>query len=318
MPTLTHGVRFAADSFEQRVERCRHVPRCTSSAARNSRSPDIPCRTQCAPGRAASATFVSADPRWPAAGVRRCAATRKRTQAGAPDRPATISCASAPTFRPRRDMQARCRPPQISWRIWAMNSTSRMPPGPSLISVRIATRSRSPSIRAFMTRSAWIAPKSRYLRKTNGRSDSINRCPASRSPAQGRARIHAYRSQSVRVLVPARSHRSAARVRRCRRKDAVACDAKDEAISRDRIEHLNQPLRQLEEKLLIRRLRHDSCPAPDTQNEIDVGGQIEFAGAELPSATTTSRCGAPLSAPIGSPASAIADSYIHARAPSMN
>jgi hypothetical protein len=69
----------------------------------------------------------------------------------------------------RLDLQRRSRPPRISWNTWAMNSISRMPPGPSLTLSALSFFATSWRICACSSRMALMAPKSRYLRKTKGR-----------------------------------------------------------------------------------------------------------------------------------------------------
>jgi hypothetical protein len=76
-----------------------------------------------------------------------------------------------------RICRAGSRPPRINWKTWAMNSISRMPPGPSLMCSAMSLRATSRRIWACRSRMALIAPKSRYLRKTKG-----GRCSAGRRP----------------------------------------------------------------------------------------------------------------------------------------
>jgi len=60
-----------------------------------------------------------------------------------------------------RARSAGSRPPRISWKAWAMNSISRIPPRPYLTLRLRPLRATSRSSRALRSRSASNAPKSR-------------------------------------------------------------------------------------------------------------------------------------------------------------
>jgi hypothetical protein len=83
------------------------------------------------------------------------------------------------------------RPPRISWNTWAMNSISRMPPGPSLTLSALSFFATSWRICACSSRMALMAPKSRYLRKTKGRRIASSSSQSQRAPHSGRALIQA-------------------------------------------------------------------------------------------------------------------------------
>jgi hypothetical protein len=81
------------------------------------------------------------------------------------------------------------RPPRMSWKTWARNSISRMPPGPSLTLWAMSLRATSRRIWACRSRMALMAPKSRYLRKMKGRAMAVS--SALRMPVITRALIQA-------------------------------------------------------------------------------------------------------------------------------
>ena len=82
-------------------------------------------------------------------------------------------------------------PPRINWKTWLINSTSRIPPKPSLMLFSKLLRRTSRLIIAFMARRASMALKSKYLRYTKGRSSFSKLSPACLSPAMTLALIMA-------------------------------------------------------------------------------------------------------------------------------
>jgi hypothetical protein len=188
-----------------------------------------------------------------------------------------------------RICSAGSRPPRISWKTWAMNSISRMPPGPSLMCSAMSLRATSRRIWACRSRMALIAPKSRYLRKTNGRQMLCRAIDPFR--LQIDAFVHHPRLDPG-VAFPLAALRDEVVFERAERADqrpGVAVrsqahvDPENLAVFAEIAEGADQALAEAQEEIVVvepattRRLPFLGID----ENVIDVGRDVEFAAAEL-------------------------------------
>ena len=202
------------------------------------------------------------------------------------------SASSASTASVGRVCSAGSRPPRMSWKTWAMNSISRMPPGPSLMWSAMSLRTTSRRICACRSRMALIAPKSRYLRKTNGRGDALQRP----DPVLGAGPSHSGRVHDARldpgVALPfaALGHEVVLeRVERADQRPGVAVraqphvDAEDLAVGGDFAERGDQALAEAgEEVVVLDPLRPGGVAILGVDEDVvDVGRDVQLAAAEL-------------------------------------